>query len=99
MQTFRKYVVYEYVPIMEKTFRSGTTDICVAQRSIYFILRGNEETRNLINLVSNILRHFLFCYPTCVCRNTMPTMSFFLIRLTILRICSNDRKVGHLCTN
>jgi len=38
MQTVRKYLVYEYVPIMEKTFRSGTRESCVAQRSIYVIL-------------------------------------------------------------
>ena len=56
MQTVRKYLVYEYVPVMEKTFRSGTTESCVAQRSIYVILRGNEETRRYINKVrSNML--------------------------------------------
>jgi len=60
MQTVRKYLVYEYVPIMEKTFRSGTTESCVAQRSIYVILRGNEETRRYINEVRNELRHLLF---------------------------------------
>jgi len=31
MQTVRKYLVYEYVPIMERTFRSGTRVCCVAQ--------------------------------------------------------------------
>ena len=59
MQTVRKYLVYEYVPIMEKTFRSGTTESCVAQRSIYVILRGNEETRRYINQVRNALRYLM----------------------------------------
>ena len=59
MQTVRKHLVYEYVPIMEKTFRSGTRESCVAQRSIYVILRGNEETRSCINQVRNVLRHLL----------------------------------------
>ena len=57
MQTVRKYLVYEYVPIVERTFRSGTRDSCVAQQSIYVILRGNEETRRYINQVRNVLRH------------------------------------------
>jgi len=57
MQTVRKYSVYEYVPIMEKTFRSGTTESCVAQQPIYVILRGNEETRRYINQVRNALLH------------------------------------------
>ena len=61
MQTVRKYLVYEYVPIMEKTFRSGTREGCVAQRSIYVILRGSEETRRYINQVRNVLRYLLFC--------------------------------------
>jgi hypothetical protein len=43
MQRVCQYLVYEYVPIMVKTFRSGTTESCVAQQSIYIILRGNEE--------------------------------------------------------
>jgi hypothetical protein len=51
MQSLRKYLVYEYVPIMEKKFRSGTRESCVAQRSIYVILKGNEETRRFINQV------------------------------------------------
>ena len=59
MQTVRKYLVYEYVPIMEKTFRSGTRESCVAQRSMYVILRGNEETRRYINQVRDVLRHLL----------------------------------------
>ena len=58
MQTVRKYLVYEYVPIMERTFRSDTRESCVAQRSIYVILRGNEETRRYINQVRSVLRHF-----------------------------------------
>ena len=51
MQSVRKYLVYDYVPIMDKTFRSGTGQSCVAQRSIYVILGGNEETRRHINQV------------------------------------------------
>jgi len=51
MQSVRKYLVYGYVPIMERTFRSGTRESCVAQRSIYVILRENEETRPYINQV------------------------------------------------
>jgi hypothetical protein len=49
--------VYEYVPVMERTFRSGTRESCVAQRSVYVILRGNEETRRYINQVRSELRH------------------------------------------
>jgi hypothetical protein len=59
MQKLRKYLVYEYVPIMEKTFGSGTRESCVAQRSIYVMLRGNEETRSNINQVRYVLRHLL----------------------------------------
>ena len=59
MQTVRKYLVYEYVPVMEKSFRSVTRESCVAQRSIYVILRGNEETRRYINQVRNVLRHLM----------------------------------------
>ena len=57
IQAVRKYLVYEYVPIMEKTFRSGTGEICVAQQSIHVILRGNEERRSYINQVINALLH------------------------------------------
>jgi len=56
MQTVRKYLVYEYVPIVERTFRSGTRESCVAQRSIYVILRGSEEIRSYIKQVRNALR-------------------------------------------
>ena len=59
MQTVRKYLVYEYVPIMEKKFRSGTRESCVAQQTIYVIMRGNEETRRYTNQVRNVLRHLL----------------------------------------
>jgi hypothetical protein len=65
MQTVRKYLVYEYVPIIEKTFSIGARESCVAQRSIYVVLRGNEETRSCINQVRNVLRYLLFCY--CIC--------------------------------
>jgi len=57
MQTVHKHLVYEYVPIMEKTFRSGTRESCVAKRSIYVMLRGNEETRSSINRVRSAKRH------------------------------------------
>ena len=56
MQTVRKYLVYGYVPIMERTFRSGTRESCIAQRSIYVILSGNEETRSYINQVRSAMR-------------------------------------------
>jgi hypothetical protein len=61
MKAFRKYLVYVYVPIMEKTFRSGSRENCVAQRSIYIILSGNEETRRYIHQVRSALTHLLFC--------------------------------------
>jgi len=56
MQTVRKHLVYEYVPIMERTFRSGTRESCVTQRSISVILRWNEETRSYINQVRSAMR-------------------------------------------
>ena len=58
MQTVRKYLVYEYVPTMERTFRSGTRESCVAQRSIYVIMSGNEETRSYINRVRSAMSSF-----------------------------------------
>jgi len=54
-----KYLAYEYVPIVERTFRSGTRESCVAQLSIYVILRGNEETRRYINQVRSAMRHLM----------------------------------------
>jgi len=75
MQTVRKYLVYEYVPIMEKTFRSGTRESCVAQRSIYVILRGNEETRRYINQVRNVLKHLM----------SVRIYEFILIKCSIFR--------------
>jgi len=57
MQRVRKYLVYEYVPIMEKSFRSGTRENCVAHQSIYVIQRGNEETRSYINQVRSAMLH------------------------------------------
>ena len=62
IQTVRKYLLYEYVPVMVKTFRSDTRESCVAQRSIYIILGGNEETRRYINTVRNVLRDLLTEY-------------------------------------
>ena len=61
MQTVRKYLVYEYVSIVEKTFRSGTRESCVTQRSIYVILRGNEKTRSYTSQVRNVLRLLVLC--------------------------------------
>jgi hypothetical protein len=61
MQTVRKYLVYEYVSIVEKTFRSGTRERCVAQRSINVILRGIEKTRSYTSQVRNILRLLVLC--------------------------------------
>jgi len=62
MKTVRKKLVYKYTPIMEKTFISGTRAICVAQRSIYVIPRGNEETRSYINQVRNFTEAFDVSY-------------------------------------
>jgi len=59
MQKFRKYLIFEYIPLMEKTYRSGTRESCVAQRSIYIMLTGNEGTRSYITQVINVLRHLL----------------------------------------
>jgi len=59
MQTVRKYLMYEYVPVVEKTFRSGIRENCLAHRSVHVVLRGNEETRRYINQVRNALKHFL----------------------------------------
>ena len=84
MQTVRKYLVYEYVPIMEKTFRSGTRESCVAQQSIYIVLMGDEETRSYINQVRGALRNLLLCCFTCVGCNPMSTISNFVIRLMFL---------------
>ena len=56
MQTFRKYLVYEYVPIMANTFRSHARESCVAQRSIYVILSGKEETRSYIKQVRSAMK-------------------------------------------
>jgi hypothetical protein len=81
MQTVRKYLVYEYVPVMEKTFRSGTRESCVAQRSIYVILRGNEETRQYINQVRNALRYLLsvIIYECNLIKCTKFQTSLFLL--------------------
>jgi len=42
---------------MEKTFRSGTRESCDAQRPLYVMLRGNEETRRYIKQVRSVPRH------------------------------------------
>ena len=60
MKEIRKYLVYEYVPIVEIKFRRDTRESCLAQRPIYIILNGNEETRSYINHVRNALSHLLF---------------------------------------
>ena len=73
---------------MERTFRSGTRESCVAQRSIYVILRGNEETRSLINQVRNVLRH-LFCqhvwfYCTYYKYPIFSTFSVYVIHISYI---------------
>ncbi len=65
MQTVRKYLVYEYVPIMVQNFRNVARESCVAQQSIYVMLSGNEETRRYINQVRKVLRHLMTEY-VCV---------------------------------
>jgi len=90
MQTVRKYLVYEYIPIIENTFRSGTRERCVAQRSIYVILRGNEETRRYINQVRNVLRH-LFLSIIYVCFTTQADIFETLFVILNLR-CSLKRR-------
>ena len=57
IQTVRKFLVYEYVPVMVKNFINDTRESCVAQLSIYVILRENEETRSYINQVRIALIH------------------------------------------
>jgi hypothetical protein len=64
------YLLYEYVPVMEKTFGSGARESCVAQQSIYVILSGNEETRSYVNQVRIVLRLLLFCLYCSVWNNT-----------------------------
>ena len=75
MQTVRRYFVNEYVPVMVKTFRSVTKENCDVQRSIYVMLRGNEETRRFINQVRNVLKHLSDRIYECI-----------LIRETIFQI-------------
>jgi hypothetical protein len=81
MQTVRKYLLYEYVPIVEKTFRSGARESCVAQRSIYVILRGNEEMRNYMHQVRNVLRHLtsVIIYECNLIKGTKYHTSLFLL--------------------
>jgi hypothetical protein len=79
MQKVRKYLVYEYVPIIEKTFRSGIRENCVAQRSIYVILRGNEETRSYINQVRRkLLSEYMSVYKYKT-RNFKFLVSFYIL--------------------
>lgn len=78
MQTVRKYMVYEYVPFMEQTFRNGTGQSCFAQRSIYIILKGNEDTRSYIIKVRNVLRHLLYCQHVSFYYNTRYSILAFL---------------------
>jgi len=81
MRTFRKHLVYQYVPIMEKTFRSGTRESCVVQRSIYVMLRGNEDTRSYINQVSSAMISSLSdrIYKCILIQNKQLQTSFFLL--------------------
>jgi len=77
MQRVRKYLVYEYVPIMEKTFRSGTRESCVVQRSIYVLLSGNEEIRRYLNQVrSNMLSDRI--YKCILIQNSQFQISCFV---------------------
>ena len=90
MQTVRKYLVYEYVPIVERTFRSGTRESCVSQQTIYVILRGNEETRGYINQARNVLRLLLFCQLVCFyCTTTYPILAL----LPVLSFISSHRQL------
>ena len=57
MQAVRKYLVYGYVPVMVNAISRDTNEICRAQRSIYIMLRGNEEARLFIDQVRNVLWH------------------------------------------
>jgi hypothetical protein len=59
MQTLRKHLLYQYVPIMGKTFGSGARESCIAHRSIYVMLSGKEEIRRHINQVRYVLTYLL----------------------------------------
>ena len=86
MQTVRKHLVYDYVPIMERTFRSGTRQSCVAQRSIYVMLRGNEETRSYINRVSSAIRSSLSDRThKCILIQNAQLQTSFVVVLNSLR--------------
>ena len=93
MQKFRKYLVYEYVPIMEKTFKSDTRESCIAQRSIYVILNGNEETNSYINQVRNVLRS-LFSDRICKCILIKVEISDLLFCLTFLEALLKARNIS-----
>jgi len=54
-QKIQKYLLHEYIPVMETLFETGFSTSCVAQRSLYVMLRGNEETRNYVNQVRTVL--------------------------------------------
>jgi hypothetical protein len=53
MQKIQKLLLHEYIPIMETIFESNVTNSCSAQRSIYVMSRGDEETRSYIHQVRN----------------------------------------------
>jgi hypothetical protein len=98
MQTFRKYLLYEYVPVMEKKFGSGARESCVAQRSIYVILRGNEVTRNYINQVRNVLTYLLSAniYKCIVIRGALFQNNLYISHLT-LHVNKEATILKHFC--
>ena len=92
MQAVRKHLLHGYVPIMEKTFTSATRDRCVAQRTIYVILSGNEDTRSYINQVRNIV----FSDGIYVYFNTKHTISNFMFCSIFFETVSKNRFVLRL---
>jgi hypothetical protein len=78
MQQLRKYLIDEYVPIMETIFKSGARESCVTQQSIYVMLTGKEETRSYINQVRNVQRP-LFSSPVQVYINPLKTVRICFI--------------------
>jgi hypothetical protein len=99
MQKFRKNVIFEYVPIMEKTYRSGTRKSCVAQQSIYIMLTGNEETRSYITQVRNVLIHLrsdiIYGFNIIQCRQFQDYFFFW----QFFRRFWTDRNAGGFKTN
>lgn len=99
MQKFRKYLVFEYIPVMEKTYISGTRGNCVAQRLIYIMLTGSEETRRYVNEVRNVLMHLLsdIIYEFTIIQSKQFQDSFSFWHF--LRVFWTDRNVDRFKTN